>query len=104
MQRTAGLALGQRGIGGPGASARPVRIEPDDGVELRIESVDPRQEVVEQLEASDPFHADGLGQCLGRHEVQRGHRRSSPENDLDAGAYGRPSALPISLREKRRGP
>ena len=69
------LALGERPIGRLGALARRLDVGRDDGVQLRIVSLQARHIVIEQLEAADLAALELAGEALGGPEgnVVHGH-------------------------------
>ena len=66
MQWADVIAASQRRVGGVGGRARAVGIERDDGVQRRVEGLDPREVVLQQLAARHVAAPDGLGQRMCR--------------------------------------
>jgi hypothetical protein len=60
MQRSPDLALSERRIGSLGALSRPLAVLPYDRVELRVESIDACQEMLEHLARADFLAADQM--------------------------------------------
>ncbi len=68
MQRAARLAARERTIGFVGALPRALGVERDHGVDLRVQSLDAREIVLEQLSAADLAPANRRGEVEGGSE------------------------------------